>query len=350
MTVSEAPSIYYALALQTRCHAINKLNASEARQSINDSIARIAKQIAAAKGFIGPDLRLVVLPEYFLTGFPMGDAVDAWAGKAALATDGPEYAALGKICQDNDLFLSGNVYELDKNFAGLYFQTSFIIDPGGSVIHRYRRLISLFAPTPHDVWDKYLDIYGIDGIFPVTETAIGKLATVASEEILYPEISRAFALRGAEVLLHSTSEIGSPQPTPKAIAKRARAIENQAYLISANSAGISGIDIPESSTDGMSGIIDYHGHILTAAAGGESMVANHALDLHGLRYHRQRPGMANMLSRQRLELFRTAVGDDSRYPANTLIDAKGKHIVPDRKHFIQTQQAVIATLQKAGLI
>ena len=348
--MSEALSNYYALALQTRCHAVNKLEPAAARRAMRDSIVRIGEQIAASKGFIGPDLKLVVLPEYFLTGFPMGDAVDAWAAKAALAVDGAEYQALGKICRDNEVFLSGNAYELEQNFAGLYFQTSFIIGPDGAVIHRYRRLISLFAPTPHDVWDRYLEIYGLDGVFPVTATAIGKLATVASEEILYPEISRALALRGAEVLLHSTSEVGSPQLTPKEIAKRARAIENQMYVISANSAGIRGAGIPESSTDGMSKIIDHHGQVLAAAGGGESMVANHALNLDDLRRQRRRPGMGNMLSRQRLELFRAAVGEDSRYPPNNLLDKQGRHFVPERKHFLGAQRKVIAALAESGLI
>ena len=341
---------FHALALQTRCRAVNRLDPAAARRAMRDAIVRIGEQVAASKAFIGPDLKLIVLPEYFLTGFPMGEAVDAWAAKAAVAADGPEYEALGKIAQDNAVFLSGNVYELDSHFAGLYFQASFVIAPDGAVIHRYRRLISLFAPTPHDVWERYLDIYGVDGVFPVAATAIGKLATVASEEILYPELSRVLALRGAEVLLHSSSEVGSPQPTPKDIAKQARAMENQMYVVSANSAGIDGIAIPASSTDGMSKIIDHHGHTLAAAGGGESMVAHHGLSLDDLRRCRRRPGMGNMLSRQRLELFRAAVGEESRYPPNNLLDAQGRHFVPERGHFARAQRDVIAALADAGLI
>ena len=74
--------------------------------------------------------------------------------------DGPEYEKLGEVAQKHKIFLSGNAYELDPNFPQLYFQTCFIIDPSGDVILRYRRLVSMFAPTPHDVLDKYLDIYG----------------------------------------------------------------------------------------------------------------------------------------------------------------------------------------------
>jgi len=53
--------------------------------------------------------------------------------------------------------------------------------------------------------------------------------------------ARAQARRGAEVFVHSPSEIGSPLATPKAVARRARAFENIAYVVSANTAGISGM-------------------------------------------------------------------------------------------------------------
>src|SRR2546430_2207941 len=79
-----------------------------------------------------------------------------------------------------------------------------------TLVLRYRRLLSMFAPSPWDVWDAFLDRYGIDAVFPVATTEIGRLAAIASEEILYPEIARAHAVKGAEILLHSTSEAGSP--------------------------------------------------------------------------------------------------------------------------------------------
>ena len=265
---------YTAVALQSRCYAVNQLSAAQARQRIFDNIQRIAGQIKGTKGFVGPSVKLVVLPEYFLSGFPMGETMEQWREKAALTINGPEYEALGEIAQSNSLFLSGNVYEQDEHFPELYFQTSFILSPGGDCIHRYRRLISMFAPTPHDVLDKYLDIYGYEGLFPVVETELGNLATIASEEILYPEVARCLAMQGAEVFLHSSSEVGAVELTPKDIAKRARAIENLAFVVSANSAGIADIAFPAESTDGLSKIVDFKGRVQAEAGFGESMVAN----------------------------------------------------------------------------
>jgi deaminated glutathione amidase len=333
---------YKALALQVACQAINSCTTKEAAsEKMFATIETIGKQIKASKAFIGQDLKLVVLPEYFLTGFPMGETMEQWKDKACIAMNGKEYDALKKIAVETQIFLSGNVYELDNNFPDLYFQTSFIIDTNRELVLRYRRLNSMFAPTPHDVLDKYIEVYGKESLFPVAKTEIGNLACIASEEILYPEIARCLAMNGAEIFLHSSSEVGSPMPTQKNIAKLARAIENMAYVVSSNSAGITGYAVPENSTDGHSQIVNYEGLKLCEAANGESMVANATLLIDALRHHRNRPGMSNFLSRQRFELFAETYSK-TVYPANTLANKK-----VDRSHFIEMQKQVIAGMNKS---
>ncbi|WND03497.1 nitrilase-related carbon-nitrogen hydrolase [Temperatibacter marinus] len=342
---------YYAVALQTACDAVNSIvDRAQVRQSMMKTIDRLAKEIRATKLFIGPDTKLVVLPEYVLTAYPMGDTISGWAEKAALEMEGPEYEALGKIARDNDIFIAGNAYENDPHFKGIYFQTSFILDPKGDVILRYRRLNSMFAPTPHDVWDKYLDIYGLDGVFPVVETEIGRLAAVASEEILYPEITRSLAMRGAEVIVHSTGEMGNVSETPKAIARKARALENLAYVVSANAAGINGHDLPFSATDGKSSIVDYKGITQVESGWGQTMTAHCSIDLNALRKYRRRPGMGNLLARQRFELFAETYAVGGSQKANSLLAEDGTVSEPDRAHFIETQKAAITGLVEKKII
>ncbi len=350
MSNNVAPEAYHALGLQMRCPAVNLLPVAQARAAMLETIERAGQLIAGSRGFLasftGGAARLVVLPEYFMSSFPLGESIEAWQAKGCVAMDGPEYEALGEIAQKQAIFLSGNLYELDPHFPKLYFQTSFIIGPSGDVVLRYRRLVSMFAPTPHDVLDAYLDHYGAEGLFPVADTELGRLACVASEEILYPELTRAHVLRGAEVICHASSEVGSPQATPKNIAKRARAYENMVYVVSANSAGISGIPFPEASTDGHSQVVDYKGQILGEAAWGESMCGNGEIDIAALRRARRKPGMTNTLARQRLELFKHGYGGEAVYPANNLqnVDA------PERAHFQRTLAATIEALDKRGVI
>ena len=341
---------YQALALQTACHAVNGCpDKATARASMMRNIERIERQIKASKAFIGADLKLVVAPEYFLTGYPLGDAIPAWADKVCLAHDGEEYRRLGQMCRDTGVYFCGNAYETDVHFPGLYFQASFILNDRGELILRYRRLISLYAPTPHDVWDRYLACYGHDAVFPVADTPLGRLACVASEEILYPEIVRTLALRGAEVILHSSSEVASPRLTPKDIAKRARAYENALYIVSANTGRIFDVDMPSGSTDGLSKVVNYLGEVLAEAGSGESMAANASIDLHALQRHRNKPGMGNMLSRQRLELF-AATYSGSVYPPNTMLDAYGALCIPERSHFGRIQGQTINALREQGII
>lgn len=337
---------FRALALQVTCEAVNRASdRTDARVLIQNTISRLGLQIAASIAFIGFDCRLIVLPEYFLTGFPMGESLAVWAEKACLEMEGAEYEALGHIAQKHRIYLAGNAYELDPHFPGLYFQTCFVIGPSGSVILRYRRLNSMFAPTPHDVWDKYLDCYGLEGVFPVAKTEIGNLAALASEEILYPEVARCLAMRGAEIFLHSTSEVYSKNLTPKDAAKIARAVENMAYVVSANTAGITNSPIPSASVDGGSKIIDYRGLVLGETGPGESMAAFAEIDLAALRRDRLRPGLNNLLSRQRFELYAQSYSQSHFYPANTMLETE-----VDRKHFLQTQQATIERLVKLGVI
>ncbi|MBD1856962.1 MULTISPECIES: nitrilase-related carbon-nitrogen hydrolase [Leptolyngbya] len=337
---------YQALALQVTCHAINQSrDRQEARSRMQSAIARLEPQIAASLAFIGSRCRLIVLPEYFLTGFPLGESLEDWAEKACLEMAGAEYEALGKIAQTHRIFLAGNAYEVDPHFPGLYFQTCFVLDPSGSIVLRYRRLNSLFAPTPHDVWDRYLDQYGLEGVFPVAQTEIGNLAAVASDEILFPEVSRCLAMRGAEVLLHPTSEIYGQARAPKEAAKISRAVENMMYVISANTAGIADSPIPISSVDGGSKVVDYRGLVLAETGAGESMAAFAEVDLTALRRYRRQPGLGNLLSRQRFDAYVESYQNAEFYPKNTMANG-----AIERKHFIQTQLATIERLAKQGVI
>ena len=349
------PAPYMAVALQLAARSVERCaDRAEARAQMLTTIDDMAGKLHGSTVFIaqyaGVPVRLAVLPEYLLTSYPGRISVPDFAEKAALEIAGPEYEALGRVAQGQGVFLAGNAYERDAHFPGLYFQTSFLIAPSGEVVLRYRRLNSMFAPPPHDVWSKYLDLYGLDGVFPVAETEIGRVSAIASEEILYPEVARAHALRGAEIFVHSSSETGSPIATPKAIARRARAFENLAYIVSANTAGITGSAMPTASADGNSTVVDYKGAVLAEAHPGETFTAFAEIDIPALRAHRRKPGMTNQLARQRLDPFAAIYAGLSAQPPDSLIDARGELCIPDRDHFLRVHTSAIARLSQEGLI
>lgn len=335
---------YQAVGLQVMTQSVNGFSVDEARDVIIDGIRNIDSHVRGVLAWNGPTCRLVVLPEYVLTGFPMGESVEEWRDKAAIDPDGREYDLLGEIASRYDIFLAINAYETDPNFPDLFFQGTTVLDPTGDAILRYRRLHSMYSPSPYDVLDSYLDVYGPDALFPVAQTSIGALAAVASEEILYPELSRVFGLRGAEVFIHPTSEISAPELTPKAIARRARAIENIAYVVSANSGGLRGIAIPADSTNGGSEILDFNGRRLAVAGIGETIVATAELDILALRRKRSQVGMANLPARVKAELWAQEYARFDLARPNSL-----KGVTPSRAVFEQRQADVLSRLQEGGV-
>ena len=342
---------YSALALQTVCDAVNQASTIEdAHARMERAIGRVRGQIGSAKGFLkgfnGYDVKLVVLPEYWMTGFPLGETREEWQDKAAIPMEGAFPDKLAGLAQAFGIYLCSNHYETDPNFPDLYFQSNVIYGPNGDTVLRYRRMISLYTPSPYDVWDRYLDTYGADAVFPVADTEIGVLGSIASEEVLYPEIARVQAFKGAEIFCHPTSEVGAPTLTPKHITKKARAIENIAYVVSANSAQIIGTPVPAASTDGMSIVLDWYGRTLAEANQGETLNANAVLDIGALRETRRKTGMTNTLSRLPNAAFVGAYEHANHASAYRTPDSQ--MIV--RKDSIAQQQAVIDRLVASGVL
>lgn len=350
------PQTYSALAIQLTARSLEALpDKAAARAAILEHIAELEGQIRTSAIFVGQysgkPVKLVVLPEYLFTSYPGRISIPDFADRVGFAAVGPEYEALGGVAERLGMHVAGNAYETDETFPDFYFQTSFIVAPSGEVVLRYRRLLSMFAPSPHDVWEAYLDKYGLEGVFPVARTEIGNLAAIASEEILYPEIARALALRGAEVFCHSSSEVGSPLATNKDIAKQARAFENLAYVVSSNTAGISGTAMPLNSAEGSSQVVDYRGKVVAESNDGETFTAFASLDLRALREARRTPAMTNYLARQRPSLFAAAyeAAAGPFHQADGMMQ-DGKPAIPDRDYFKRAQELVIERLDKAGIV
>jgi hypothetical protein len=153
------------------------------------------------------------------------------------------------------------------------------------------------------------------------------------------------------VLLHPTSEPGSPKTTDREACRKARAIENAIYIISANTSSIEGIPIPAYTCSGMSKIVDYHGDTMAAAAeGGESMLAHAVLNIDAQREQRRRPGMANLLSRQPTDIYALMYASYPIRTGNGLLKDGKVQAPPDRDWFRERQDNLLQRLTDAGLL
>jgi predicted amidohydrolase len=261
----------------------------------------------------------VVLPEFAFQGPPRATPVSKWIERACATIPGPITETLAALARRYGIYVAGNHFEVDPRWPDRYFNSSFLISPDGAVILRYRRSNTASWTSPHDILDQYRAAYGEDGIFPVVETDLGRLAIFPCGEVAVPELSRVFMMRGAEVLLHPSNE---PITLRAESAKICRAAENMCYLISTNVAGGIGFSVGGVEQGGHSQIVDYLGNRLAYETDpSESIRATAMIDIEALRQARRDTGMGNGLLRSRWHMYKDYFGAAEFYPANGLADS-----------------------------
>lgn len=288
--------------------------------------------------------KLVVLPEFVFQGPPRATPVSQWIDKACATIPGPITDRLAEVAKRRGVYIAGNHFEVDPHWPDRYFNSSFLLDDQGAVILRYRRINTASWTSPHDILDEYREAYGEEGIFPVVDTPLGKLAIFPCGEVTVPELSRVFMLRGAEVLLHPHN---GPVTAPSEAAKTCRAAENMCYLISANVAGGIGFSADGKELGGHSRIIDHLGNDIAADnSPAESTAATAIIDVAALRAARRDKGMGNMLLRSRFEMYRGYYAKADFYPANGLAGGAFE-AYPE---LTPLQDQALANMARAGVI
>ncbi len=170
------------------------------------------------------DADLVILPEIWNVGFM---SFDRYASEAE-DRDGPTLTALRQAARANGIFLhTGSFVEKD---GGRLFNSSYLLSPDGEIVANYRK-IHLFG---HNSRETQILTPGKKVV--VADTPLGKIGMATCYDLRFPELFRRMAEQGAALFL-----ICSAWPYPRLehwiIFNRARALENQCFLVSANSAG-----------------------------------------------------------------------------------------------------------------
>jgi predicted amidohydrolase len=170
-----------------------------------DNLEQFAKYIADA-GNQGADI--ICLPE----GMTMvGTGLNYIS--AAEPIPGPSTRFLGEIAKKHSLYLVAGLLESDGDVV---YNTAVLIDRNGELAGKYRK-VSL----PREEIDGGITP-GDD--LPVFDTDFGRVGIMICWDVSFPEVARALALRGAEVIL-------MPIWGGNITLTQARAIENQVYLV-----------------------------------------------------------------------------------------------------------------------
>lgn len=164
-------------------------------------------------------------------------------------------------------FIPGTVCERDDALPeGKFYNAAPVFNPRGELVEVYRKMCPWRPAEEHIQPGKRYVVFDI----PEKQTKVGVLICY---DMNFPEIARAETLMGAEVLVKLTMDPQELYQLNRHI-HYARALENQAYLVSTNGVGFFG----NNHLYGHSQVIDPQGQLLWEADQVES-IATVTLDL-----------------------------------------------------------------------
>ncbi|MEW5721496.1 MAG: carbon-nitrogen family hydrolase [Thermodesulfobacteriota bacterium] len=239
-----------------------------------DKVGTVGKAVEKIRSCRGADL--IVLPEIWNVGFM---SFDRYLPEAE-DRDGPTLEALRGAAREVGAYLhTGSFVEADQ---GRYYNSSYLLSPQGEVLANYRK-IHLFGYNSRET---QLLTPGRQVV--VVDTPLCRFGLSTCYDLRFPELFRRMAGRGAEVFL-----VCSAWPYPRLehwiLLNRVRALENQCFLVSANSVGTNA----GSMYVGHSMMADPWGVILTSG-GDEEVILRAELDLALLKSARERfPALAD---------------------------------------------------------
>lgn len=246
---------------------------------MNNSVKAAAVQFNIALGEIGPNLahvrqsleklalegvQLAVLPEMWATGFAYKELNTLAAQTEGLVSE------LTELSANYRMVIVGS---LPEPHGGKVYNTAYVLD-NGRLLGKYRK-IHLFSlmqeDRSFDSGDSWL----------LVESSVGKIGVFICYDLRFPELARRLAIEGAEILV-VPGEWPKPRQEHWRTLMRARAIENQLFVVAANCCGMTGkLDF-----FGMSMIIDPKGELL-AEAGYEQQNIVATLDFDAMTAWRQ---------------------------------------------------------------
>lgn len=325
------------------------------RADIMLNIEHLKHMMKAATWLSGLDIpvRLVAFPEGALQAFndEVLDLDHEWfAEHGAIDIPGPETEEISKIAREYNVFIIAQAKARHPDWPKRFFNVGFIIDPQGEIILKHYKVSPLFpvehSVCPHDIYDWWIEKYGrnLDAFWPVVDTEIGRMGIMMANEGSYPENARALALNGAEIVYRASYPHPATGNEFFEIQSRARALDNNMYIIAPNMGTYylyPDTEIPIDTFGGRSYVINYRGQIVGQNHyGGVSTYMAGVIDIEALRHHRASAQWDNWLKDIRTELYQMLY-EEPIYPKNLYLKRKPYNHAEYRKNVIEKQIALM---------
>lgn len=236
-----------------------------------DRDANLASAVRLIEQAARQGARLVVLPELFNY---LG-ALEALPQHAE-ASDGPTATAMRETAKRLELVLcAGSFAALEPADPLRAANRSLLIDADGEILSTYDKIHCFDVELPEVHVHESRVIRRGDSV-RVTQTQVGKVGQAICYDLRFPELFRQMASQGMEIAVMPSAFTDRTGRAHWEILVRARAIENQIFLLAANQAGVVDGRIP---CHGHTCVVSPWGEVLAMAPGDGEGVVMAELDL-----------------------------------------------------------------------
>jgi predicted amidohydrolase len=149
------------------------------------------------------------------------------------------------------------------------FNTSLLISPDGEIIATYRKRHLFDLEIPGEVKSRESSWLIAGDAFCITDTPCGRIGQAICYDLRFPEMFRALVDAGATIVCIPSAFTAATGRDHWEVLLRARAIENQLYVIAPNQFGP---HAPGMTSYGHSMIIDPWGKVLATSTEGEGLI------------------------------------------------------------------------------
>ena len=236
----------------------NTADRSDNKRRLREAIRRVASEGA----------ELVVLQELH-NGLYFCQREDVDTFDEAESIPGESTREFGELARELGIVLVLSLFE--RRAAGLYHNTSVVLERDGSIAGMYRKM---HIPDDPAYYEKFYFTPGDLGFEPI-ETSVGCLGVLVCWDQWYPEAARLMALSGAELLIYPTaigweSSDASGEQTRQSdawqLVQRGHAVANGLPVVTVNRVG------HEADPSGQTGGITFWGRSFVAGPQGELLV------------------------------------------------------------------------------
>lgn len=173
----------------------------------------------------GKDVDVAFFGELFLTGYMCRSDFT----RLAEPIGGDSVEALKKVSEDNGTHIMFGMPELDEKTKTIY-NSAVLVSPNEDT-QVYRKLhLATFGPFEEQLY------FGRGTELPLFETDVGRIGPIICFDTFFPELSKYYALKGADLIACISAGPSSSKPMFETVLP-ARAVENTVFVLYCNLVG-----------------------------------------------------------------------------------------------------------------